>query len=265
MTFAQLLAAVADNPRSLTIPGHWAQGRASFGGLVAALQYQAMRTQVEASRQLRSLAITFVAPVAPDVPVAFETDILRQGSAVTQVLGRTVQNGAVTTLIQGSFGAARDSIVSFAPAPMSTDVPPLERCTALPFIKGVMPDFFQHLDIQWGLGGLPYSGTPAPAIGGYVRLRDAQPQPLTEAHILALVDAWPPGLLGWLSKPAPHSSLTWTIEFIHPQPQITTLDWCRYHAQVEQAAAGYGHVAATLRAPDGELIAISRQTVTVFG
>ena len=42
MRFSDLLEAVRRQPE-LTIPAEWGQGRASFGGLVAALQYEAMR------------------------------------------------------------------------------------------------------------------------------------------------------------------------------------------------------------------------------
>lgn len=87
---------------------------------------------------------------------------------------------------------------------------------------------------------------------------------MTEAHILALVDAWPPALLPHLKRPAPGSTLTWTIEFIQPLAQLTTLDWCQYHVEIEHARDGYGHAAAKLWGPDGQLIAISRQTVVVF-
>lgn len=265
MNFAELIAAVTDNPRSVVIPAHWAQGRASFGGLVAALQYLAMRAQVAEDRPVRSLAITFVGPVAPDVPVAFEVEILREGSAVTQVLGRAVQNGQTMALVQGSFGAPRESVARYELPVGASDLKPVEHSFTLPFVKGAMPDFLQHMQVNWALGGLPFSNTPSPVIGGYVRLRDAEQQPLSEAHVLALVDAWPTGLLTWMNKPIPASSLTWTIEFIHPQPALTTHDWCSYRAEIEHARDGYGHTAATLRAPDGALIAISRQTVTVFG
>ncbi len=61
------------------------------------------------------------------------------------------------------------------------------------------------------------------------------------------------------------SSLTWTIEFVQPVPTLDTHDWCRYRAVIEHARDGYGHCAAGLWTPDGELIALSRQTVTVFG
>ena len=42
-------------------------------------------------------------------------------------------------------------------------------------------------------------------------------------------------------------------------------DWCQYRAEIEHARDGYGHIAAGFWSPQGELLAISRQTVVVFG
>jgi acyl-CoA thioesterase len=265
MNFSELLNAVRDNPLSVCIPASWSQGRASFGGLMAALQYEAMRNHVPVERPARSLAITFVGPAELDVPIAFEVEVLREGKAVSQVLGRAVQNGQVMMLVQGSFGAPRESVVSVA-AESAPALRPVEECQELPFISGMMPEYLRFMEIRWALGGLPFSNTPSPAIGGYARFRGQHSaEPLTEAYILALVDTWPPALLPYLRKPTPASSLTWTIEFIQPQPALTTQDWCSYRAVIEHARDGYGHTAATLWTPGGELVAISRQTVTVFG
>ena len=57
MRFSDLLDAARSHPQAVIIPAEWAQGRASFGGLVAALQYEALRAQVPADRPLRSLEI----------------------------------------------------------------------------------------------------------------------------------------------------------------------------------------------------------------
>ena len=115
MTFSELLQAVRANPDALVIPAVWGQGRASFGGLVAALAYEAMRARVSEGRPVRSLAITFVGPVAADVPVSFQVEVLREGKAVSQLCLRALQDGQVVTLVQGSFGAARASAVEVAP------------------------------------------------------------------------------------------------------------------------------------------------------
>lgn len=263
MRFCDLLDAVRRHPE-LTIPAEWAQGRASFGGLVAALQYEAMRAKVSADRPVRSLAITFVGPVEPEVPVSFEVDVLREGKAVSQVLGRAMQNGQVVTLVQGSFGASRPSEVA-VPAFPAPEMKPWDDCQELPYIKGVTPEFMRHLAMRWSVGGLPFTGNTSRDMGGWVRLRgDVKEEPVTESHILALVDAWPPSLLPHLKKVAAGSTLTWTIEFVQPLRDVSTLDWCKYRVETEYAVDGYGHAAAKLWSAEGELIAMSRQTVTIF-
>ncbi|WP_347901329.1 thioesterase family protein [Pseudomonas purpurea] len=264
MRFSDLLDAVRRSPHELAIPAEWAQGRASFGGLVAALQYEAMRAQVPADRPVRSLAITFVGPVEPDVPISFEVDVLREGKAVSQVLGRAMQKGQVVTLVQGSFGASRRSevVVTATSAP---DMKHWDDCQELPYIKGITPEFMRHLAMRWSIGGLPFTGNKSREMGGWVRLRgDVKDEPLSEAHLLALVDAWPPALLPHLSKPAAGSTLTWTIEFVQPLLNVSTLDWCKYRVEIEHARDGYGHAAAALWNADGQLMALSRQTVTIF-
>jgi acyl-CoA thioesterase II len=264
MGFSELLQAVRDNPQAVHIPAQWGQGRASFGGLVAALVYEAMRAQVPDGRPPRSLAITFVGPAAPDVPISFTVEVLREGKAVSQVLGRAVQDGQVVTIVQGSFGAGRDSriAVQAEPAPQAK---PVDQCQELPYIPNVTPEFTRHLAMRWAIGGMPFSGNPSREMGGWVRLRDqTRIEAADEAHLLALVDAWPPAVLPHLTAPAPGSSLTWTIEFVQPMSTLSTADWCLYRAQIEHARDGYGHVAAALWSPTGELLAISRQTVAVF-
>ena len=223
MQFCELVEAVRRNPLDVTITPDWGQGRASFGGLMVALQYEAMRAQVPAGRALRSLAVTFVGPAEPDVSISFEVEVLREGKAVSQVLGRAVQNGQVVTLVQGSFGAPRESVINLEGVPAPQIKAP-EDSPLLPYIKGVTPEFMRHMSM-----------------------------------------AWPPALLPLLNKPTAGSTLTWTIEFVQPLPQVSTLEWCQYLAVIEHARDGYGHVAANLWAPNGELVAISRQTVAVFG
>ena len=52
MRFSDLLDAARSNPLDVIIPAEWAQGRATFGGLVAALQYEALRAQVPGFTQV---------------------------------------------------------------------------------------------------------------------------------------------------------------------------------------------------------------------
>ncbi|WP_447591631.1 acyl-CoA thioesterase [Aquipseudomonas campi] len=264
MTFAELIQAVHNRPQHVVVPPLWGQGRATFGGLVAAMIYEAIRAKVPTGRPVRSLSITFVGPMQMNEPVAFEVEVLREGKAVSQMLGKAVQQGAVVAIMQGSFGASRPSVVTVSSIPAPA-MKPVEECQELPYIKDVTPEFTRFLAMRWGLGGLPFTNNPSREMGGWVRLRsDVSHDKVTEAHLLALVDAWPPAVLSHLKAPAPGSSLTWTIEFVQPVANLTTHDWCLYEAKIEHARDGYGHVSAGLWSPSGELLAISRQTVTVF-
>ncbi len=265
MIFSELVKTIGANPQSIVVPSQWGQGRACFGGVAAMLVYEAMRAQVPAGRPVRSLSISFVGPLAVDTPVSLEVEVLREGKAVSQVLGRAKQNGQVVTLVQGSFGASRDSVIKVVADPAPA-IKPAEECQELPYIAGVTPEFTRFLAMRWGVGGMPFTNNPAREMGGWVRLRgETQAEEVDVAHLLALVDAWPPAVLSHLRTPAPGSSLTWTIEFVQPTPKLNTFDWCQYRAQIEHAIDGYGHIAAGLWSPDGELIALSRQTVSVFG
>ncbi len=265
MTLSELIQAVRANPGQVVVPGSWGQGRAGFGGLAAALVYEAMQAEVAEGRPVRSLAITFVGPLMVDTPVSFEAEVLREGKAVSQVLGRAIQDDQVVTLVQGSFGAPRSSTVRVAAEP-APQLPPVDSCQELPYIKGATPEFTRHLAMRWGIGGLPFSGSRSREMGGWVRLREEEVrETVTASHLLALVDAWPPAVLPHLNSFAPGSSLTWTIEFVQPLPVLDTHEWCRYRAVIEHAQDGYGHCAAALWTGNGELIALSRQTVTVFG
>lgn len=262
MNFFELMQIPSDS--AIRIPAHWGQGRSVFGGLAAALVYKALRERAPADRPVRSLAITFVAPMQCEVAVHLEVEVLREGRAVSQLLGRALQNGEVVTLVQASFGAGRPSVVAVDAEPAPALKAP-DECQSFPYLPGITPEFTRHLEMNWGQGGLPFSATPAREMGGWVRLRGESPhQPVDEAALLALVDAWPPALLSHLSRPAPGSSLTWTIEFVQPLPVADVGEYFLYQARIEHARDGYGHVPANLWTAGGELAAISRQTVVVF-
>lgn len=269
MDFQTLLAALGDGDQPVSVSQDWSQGRAGFGGLMAALLYEAMRRRLArqglGDRPVRSLAISFVAPAAVEVPTNFEVEVLRSGKSVVSVLGRATQNGETVTLVQGSFGAPRTSRIGLTAMP-APEVTPPNQCFNVGYRQGVTPEYLQHLTLAWGIGGLPYSDTPSPAIGGWVRLEgEKEVMPLDEARVLALVDAWPPALLPHLAGPAAGSTLSWTIEFVQPVPTLAGDAWYKYRAIIEHAADGYGHTSAALWTADDQLLAISRQTVTVFG
>ena len=53
-------ASLANNSNTMEFPANWCQGRTAFGGLSAALLYQAIRKHIDPSRRLLSLSTNFV-------------------------------------------------------------------------------------------------------------------------------------------------------------------------------------------------------------
>ena len=62
------------------IGADWTQGRAGYGGIVAAFGNAAMRRLVASDRPLRGLDVTFVGPALPG-PIELDAQILRVGKA----------------------------------------------------------------------------------------------------------------------------------------------------------------------------------------
>lgn len=262
MTFDELLNRERRTD-DLTIPASWGQGRASFGGLVAALAFDRMQETVAEGRPMRSLQVSFVGPVTPDQSVTVHAELLREGKAVSQVQATMRQADETRLVCLGSFGGDRPSAIGVAALP-APGAPAPEQCQALPYLEGVTPAFTQHIEMRWAFGHMPFSGKGGREMGGWMRFRET-PETVTDAHIVALVDAWPPAVLPHLNRPAPASSLSWALDIVHPRPVIEPGDWLLYRATIDQAGAGYGHTQATVWTQRGELVALSRQTVAVFG
>ncbi|HET8817743.1 MAG TPA: thioesterase family protein [Pseudidiomarina sp.] len=262
MQFTDILAMITPAAiQKIDLPSGWGQGRAIFGGLTAGIAWQHAHHGAAKEQELRALTISFVAPVQPG-PAELQRRILREGKNVTQIAVEIIQEDEVVLAALATYGRSRESVISITDMPAPT-IPPKEQGTAFPN-HPLIPEFTHFYDYRVSVGGLPFSGTASRSFGGWMRYRNEQ-QPISIGTFLGLVDAWPPALLQRLNQPAPASSLTWTIEFPAALPAHTTQDWWQYEAYIDHAADGYGHTHAHIWDQSGQLVAISRQTVTVFG
>lgn len=242
----------------------WGQGRATYGGLVAGLLLSAIKATTDegGTPPLRSMTVSFVAPVTAG-SAGIEARVLRAGSRATQAEAHLVQEGQVGAAMLASFGGERESTVQVTPRVLMPDLPAPDGVEALPHIPGMTPDFFQHVELRLADGGWPYSGAHTSHMQGWMRFREAPPT-FDEEHFVSLVDAWPPAVIQMLSTPAPASSLTWTLEILGDITAAPDTHWA-YDVRTDHAAHGYAHTEAHVWRPDGSLVAISRQTVAVFG
>lgn len=263
MHFYQIMQQfAAGNPDTfnITVPEQWGQGRAVFGGLAAALAMAHLLPVIPAGVPLRSVSVSFVAPLNAGAATVTRR-ILRQGKSAIQAQAEITQDGQVALVMLASFGAPRTSGYRLA----ADTAPQWPQGDALILPKqGPAPEFTHHFDYRISHGKLPFGGSTLRALGGDIRMAGGDSRQVGIPELLALVDAWPPVSLTLLNQPAPASSLTWTIEFVAHDLPFTNTDWWRYQAEIDYGADGYHHIAAKLWQPDGKLAAISRQTVTVF-
>ena len=273
MSIDALIKQAATQPK-LIIPPGWGQGRATFGGLIASLLYSHLQANLGENpisqtsqggfgrRVLRSATISFIGAVAQG-EVAFESEVFRSGKSVTQASVRLIQNGAVQAILLASFGGARASSVEVAPLHRAPELKQPEQVADLPYIAGIMPEFFQQTNLRWAEGDAPFSGSKKADFAGWMRWRDSIAR-VDVAHVIGLVDAWPPSVFPLFKAPAFASTLCWTIEFIEHHFDQSSDNWWQYRVITDYAHDGYAHAEAHIWDDQGRLVAISRQVSTIF-
>lgn len=264
-----LLFAQSAGAADIEIPAGWGQGRATFGGLVAGvLIARGLGAYDLDGGTLRAATISFVAPVAAG-PARLESELLRRGTSVTQVEIRLRQHDprtgedAVAAVMLASFGTERESSVEL-PRPTPTAIAsPDADLPEIPYLPGIVPDFFTHVRMRLARGRVPFSGAPDGDLAGFMSFRNP-PAAMTLPHVIALIDAWPPAPGQMLRRPAAMGTLTWTIEMLADPAAYGNQEWW-YEVRTDAAHHGYAHSHATVFTPAGEAVAISRQTITIFG
>src|ERR1700690_4509611 len=127
MLFSQTLASMQPqgNAWRALLGEDWSQGRATFGGMVAALGNEAMRRLVPADRELRGLDTTFVGPALAG-EVSIDAEVLRVGRAVTIARARLWSDGKIAATLTGTYGMARATALSLTPTVAAGGGPPPE-------------------------------------------------------------------------------------------------------------------------------------------
>lgn len=262
MNLLAILASVTHT--NAQIPTGWGQGRATYGGLVAALMQTHLERTTLQGRPLRSASIHFIGPAAPG-EVQLASELIRSGKSSLQAQCRLLQDGKTVAMLTATCGESRPSEIH-VPASMAPSSVAAEAGQAMPDIPGLVPDFMQRFDIRWGGGNMPFTGSKTADISGWVRLRERLPAGtvLTPAIIMAYVDAWPPTTLQMFSRPAPVSTMTWTLDCEVLAEPIAADGWWQYEAQTLSSGNGYTVARSQLWSASGQLVASSQQHVAGF-
>ena len=101
-----LLTAIDEGLFSGVILPTWSQGRACYGGILLAMCSRATRLSVSPERRLLSINITYVGPVTIG-PVEVQCEQLREGSSVSHLECRVLQDGKPRVVAVVSYGTRR--------------------------------------------------------------------------------------------------------------------------------------------------------------
>ncbi len=261
MSLSELLSGLAPDRTgglSVEIPPDWLQGRTAFGGLNTALAARAARTVTGDENPLRAVQIAFLAPAAAGL-VRYVPTVLRQGRSVTFVGVDAFSGDALCARATLTYGQPRDTGVTHSRL-TPPELPPPADCPEISLVPGVTPAFLVHLELRFGSGSAPLSGSE-PEFAWWVRHRDAADLD-PESAVLAVADVLPPAVVVSRSEFRPASSVTWTIDLAEPLPPAD--GWYRLSTTSDHAADGYSLQAMGCFAADGTLAALSRQTVAIF-
>jgi acyl-CoA thioesterase len=242
-------------------PDSWTQGRTLFGGLQAALLVRAMRLQADTDLPLRSLQTTFIGPV-PAGELRLEARRLRAGKSALHADAQILSaDGELLCTAIAVFGRARESSLNFAPRAPSVPLS-AEAARRIPHLEGISPRFTTFVEQRWASGAFPFCGGQEPRTQIWLRYPD-EPR-LDESLLIALADSIPSPAISVLRKPAPASSLCWTLELLADRWSADASAWWLMDAEASAARDGYVFQTATLYDGSGQAIALSRQSAVVF-
>lgn len=260
-SFSDLIAAIArDGDGFVTrVSDDWTQGRTAYGGLSGALCVEGAQRALADLPPLRSAQFAFVGPATGQLRI--RPTLLRRGKS-TAFVGVDLEGEAgLATRALLCFGAARASRLTH-PAPHAAKVPPPQACED--FFRHAPPGlgFAQHFDGRLAQGPLPFSRAGAPDMMLWLRHRDDSLRPSAVA-LLALADAPPPASLVLFDKPAPISTMTWSIDIL--TEDLTTDDgWWLVRTSADHVANGYSGQTMAVWNASGAPVAAARQNVAVF-
>lgn len=263
MNFTELLDSAAwdGDQLGLDIPTTWQQGRATYGGLTAALCLEAALPHAD-GRPPRSAQVAFVGPAAGSL-------------TATPTLLRSGKNTAfVSVRLTNDLGVAAEAIIVFGnPRPSKLASCNLVAPPALsPGECGVLrrtddadpPGFATHFEMRaTGADDEPMFGrSERSEFSMWLRHGDGT-EPVTATNVFGLADGPPPTAAVRLAARAPLSSMTWMAEFL--VDEFSTNDgWFLAHHVDDFTANGYASQAMTLYNAAGEPVIVGRQSITIF-
>ncbi|MCW2996380.1 MAG: thioesterase family protein [Conexibacter sp.] len=227
------------------------------GGYIAAMMLRALAGAVlDPDRAPRSLTLHYLRAPAPGRPAQIHVSVEREGRTLTSLSARMVQDDRTMVLALAAFASDFPAAAEYAaPAP---DVGPPPELHVVPAGPGI-PEIAQRAAMAPVFGPGVMSGGDEAVVGGWLRL--AEPRVADAAAVAFYADAWLPSPFALLKAPTPAPTVDLTIHFRTrlPHPGMTPETPVLARFSSSTASGGFFEEDGAIWAPDGTLLAQSRQ------
>ncbi|MGZ4795065.1 MAG: acyl-CoA thioesterase [Acidimicrobiia bacterium] len=253
-----------DGRYTATMAESWWVHRGPNGGYLAAVILRALAATVDdPTRTPRSLTVHYANPAgAGDVDITTVRE--RAGRSLTTCSARMEQGGRLVALAIAAFSAPRPG-VEFCDLVMP-QVPGPGQFVARP-APSESPPIAHRWETRWAIGHPPVPGAPRGAravAGGWIRLPEHhEVDPYVAA---AITDAWIPSMFTRIEEPVFVPTVDLTIHFRAdlPHPGLAPDAFVLASFRSTVAAGGFLEEDGEVWAPDGTLLAQSRQLATIL-
>jgi len=260
MNLASILEQITagDTNHTVQIPPTWHQGRTAYGGLSAALAYQAAKLIETDLPPLQSAQIAFAGPLAGEVEITAET--LRRGrntafikSEIASGLKDARETGLSCSFI---FMKRRESHVHYEGL-TQPEFPPIPDAAS---IRSGPPEFFTG-HMQYPNKRLEL-GLATNRLANWHRITEREGlDPVAE--LICIADALPPSAMGLMSEKGMVSSMNWQINMLTDTP-ATKDGWWFLTSETHHAAGGASSQYMTVWNSEGEAVMTAMQSVAIF-
>jgi len=255
-----------DGGYRIDINDRWHVNVGPNGGYIAAIILNGMKIDIgPGAAHTRSITFHFLSAAKPG-PARLEIVQEKLGRTLSTATARLRQGDRTIAIGIATFGAARESAVFCDIEPPS--VPPPDKIEQERHMGRNMPGhapFRDHYDQLLAIGPMPPGTSAHGHVGGWSRFREHRP--FDDLAIVAISDSWYPSFMARSLPGEMHApTVDHSVHFMQSLPlaSIAADDFILVEFTTEVASEGYLIEDGRMWAPDGTLIARSRQLAVLM-
>lgn len=232
----------------------WSSLIGIHGGYSAAIVVRAIETAVgDPARALRTVAVQFAAVPDPG-PVEVEVTVERSGRSMTTTSARLFQAGRLLQVAHA---------VSSPPWPGLAYDDHVRRRDADPgdtpiFVPPVGIAHFQNAEVRLDPDVVPFGGGDEAWVAAW--LRPVSGEAIDAAWLVAMCDMLPPAVFSRTTGPVKAATIEYVVHMATGEPRLGADEHVYLACRSPLSSEGFAVEDATMWGPDGQVLAVARQT-----